>query len=94
MSPLARLLALPVHAYRLALSPWLGRNCRFAPTCSAYALEALETHGALRGGWLALRRIARCHPWGGEGFDPVPSKTCPHETPEEGRPAGSDPGRR
>lgn len=72
MSPLARLVALPVQAYRLLLSPWLGRNCRFAPSCSEYALEALERHGALRGGWLTLRRISRCHPWGGEGFDPVP----------------------
>lgn len=72
MSPLARLMALPVHAYRLLLSPWLGNNCRYQPTCSAYALEALERHGALRGGWLALRRIARCHPWGGSGHDPVP----------------------
>ena len=71
---LARLLAVPVHAYRLLVSPWLGRNCRFAPTCSAYALEALETHGALRGGALALRRVLRCHPWGGEGHDPVPPK--------------------
>lgn len=72
MSPLARLLALPIRAYRLALSPWLGMQCRFQPTCSAYALEALERHGALRGGWLALRRVGRCHPWGGSGFDPVP----------------------
>ncbi|QFS81538.1 Putative membrane protein insertion efficiency factor [Roseivivax sp. THAF40] len=72
MSPLARLLALPVHGYRLFLSPWLGRSCRFQPTCSAYALEALETHGALRGGWLAAKRIARCHPWGGSGVDNVP----------------------
>ena len=72
MSPLARLLALPVHAYRLVLSPWLGHNCRYDPTCSAYALEALARHGGLRGGWLALRRIARCHPWGGMGVDDVP----------------------
>ncbi|MFO6465543.1 membrane protein insertion efficiency factor YidD [uncultured Jannaschia sp.] len=72
MSPLARLLALPVHAYRLVLSPWLGRTCRFDPTCSAYALQALEKHGALKGGWLAARRIARCHPWGGSGIDDVP----------------------
>jgi len=72
MSPAARLLALPVHAYRLFLSPFLGHSCRFQPTCSAYALEALERHGALRGGWLAVRRIARCHPWGGSGHDPVP----------------------
>ncbi|MDF2234488.1 membrane protein insertion efficiency factor YidD [Albimonas sp. CAU 1670] len=74
---LARLLALPVHAYRLFVSPWLGRNCRFAPSCSEYALEALETHGPLKGGWLALRRISRCHPWGGEGHDPVPPRRDP-----------------
>ena len=74
MSPLARVLALPVRGYRLLVSPWLGRNCRFAPSCSEYALEALERHGAARGGWLAARRICRCHPWGGEGFDPVPPK--------------------
>lgn len=72
MSPLAHLLALPVRLYRLVISPLLGCNCRFAPSCSAYALEALERHGALRGGWLALRRIVRCHPWGGSGWDPVP----------------------
>lgn len=74
MSPLARVLALPVRGYRLLVSPWLGRNCRFAPSCSEYALEALERHGAVKGGWLAARRICRCHPWGGEGFDPVPPK--------------------
>ena len=74
MTPLARVFALPVQAYRLVLSPWLGANCRFQPTCSAYALEALETHGAWRGGWLALRRVARCHPLGGSGFDPVPPR--------------------
>ena len=67
MSPAARLLALPVRGYRLVASPWVGHGCRFQPTCSAYALEALEAHGALRGGWLALRRVLRCHPWGGSG---------------------------
>ncbi len=72
MTPLARLAALPVHAYRLLLSPWLGTNCRYQPTCSAYALEALERHGAIRGAWLAMRRIVRCHPGGGSGYDPVP----------------------
>ncbi|WP_308915821.1 membrane protein insertion efficiency factor YidD [Jannaschia sp. LMIT008] len=61
-----------VRAYQLILSPWLGTNCRFQPTCSAYAMEALERHGALRGAWLAARRIARCRPWGGSGYDPVP----------------------
>ena len=70
----ARLLTLPVHAYRLIISPLLGRNCRFDPSCSAYALEALESHGAWRGGGLAIRRILRCHPWGGSGIDNVPPK--------------------
>lgn len=65
-------LALPVRVYRAAFSPWVGYNCRYHPTCSAYALEALARHGALRGGWLALRRIARCHPLGGSGIDNVP----------------------
>lgn len=74
MSPLARIVALPVRAYRLLLSPWIGHACRFQPTCSAYALEALERHGALRGIWLAARRIGRCHPWGGDGYDPVPAR--------------------
>jgi putative membrane protein insertion efficiency factor len=62
----------PIHAYRLLLSPVIGPRCRFLPTCSEYALEALVRHGVLRGGWLALRRILRCHPWGGSGYDPVP----------------------
>lgn len=61
-----------VKLYQVAISPWLGGNCRFQPTCSAYAIEALETHGVLKGGWLAIRRIGRCHPWGGSGYDPVP----------------------
>ena len=69
---LARPLIGLVRFYRVALSPWLGMNCRFQPTCSSYAIEALQEHGALKGGWLALRRIARCHPWGGSGYDPVP----------------------
>jgi hypothetical protein len=89
MSFAARLLALPVRAYRLLLSPWLGHACRYQPTCSAYALEALERHGALRGGWLAARRIGRCHPWGGAGYDPVPGAD-----PEHDRPAGPGSGRR
>ncbi|WP_428926554.1 membrane protein insertion efficiency factor YidD [Marinibacterium sp. SX1] len=76
MRPGAFLLSLPVRAYRLVLSPWVGFHCRYQPTCSAYALEALETHGALRGGWLALRRILRCHPFGRSGYDPVPPARC------------------
>ena len=77
MNVLARIVALPVSAYRLLLSPWVGHACRFQPTCSAYALEALERHGALRGSWLTVRRIGRCHPWGGWGYDPVPPRSRP-----------------
>jgi putative membrane protein insertion efficiency factor len=61
-----------VRLYRVAISPWLGGNCRFDPTCSSYALQALQRYGILRGSWLAMKRIGRCHPWGGSGFDPVP----------------------
>ena len=68
----ARLLAALVRGYRYLLSPWWGRQCRFTPTCSQYAIDALERHGAARGSWLALKRVLRCHPWGGGGFDPVP----------------------
>lgn len=62
-----------VRAYRLLLSPWVGAGCRFYPTCSAYALEALERHGAAAGSYLAARRILRCHPWCDGGADPVPA---------------------
>jgi uncharacterized protein len=61
-----------IRAYRLLLSPWWGGQCRFTPTCSEYAADAVERHGALHGSWLALRRLARCHPWCAGGFDPVP----------------------
>jgi uncharacterized protein len=73
-SVLARVLMLPIRAWRL-VSVHLTPRCRFHPSCSAYALEALEQHGALRGGWLAIRRLARCHPWGGGGIDRVPPNT-------------------
>ena len=72
MTPLAWTLSLPVRGYRLLFSPWVGNGCRFHPTCSAYALEALAQHGGIRGSWLTVRRIARCHPWGGSGIDNVP----------------------
>ncbi|MBW7922171.1 MAG: membrane protein insertion efficiency factor YidD [Rubellimicrobium sp.] len=72
MTPAAWVLALPVRAYRLFLSPWIGNSCRYQPTCSVYALEALERHGAIKGGWLTIRRLSRCHPWGGSGIDNVP----------------------
>jgi putative membrane protein insertion efficiency factor len=61
-----------VRIYRMTLSPWLGPACRFDPSCSGYAMEAVQRHGVVRGGWLALRRIGRCHPLGGFGYDPVP----------------------
>ena len=66
------LLLLLIRGYQYALRPMLGANCRFHPSCSDYAREALERHGALKGTWLALRRIARCHPYHSGGFDPVP----------------------
>jgi hypothetical protein len=65
------LLAL-VKFYRYAISPFLGRNCRYYPCCSQYAVEALEKHGAAKGTWLAIKRVGRCHPWSHGGFDPVP----------------------
>jgi putative membrane protein insertion efficiency factor len=71
MSPAARVLAGPVRLYR-TLRAGRPSPCRYVPSCSTYALEALEAHGAARGGWLAARRLGRCHPWGGLGFDPVP----------------------
>jgi putative membrane protein insertion efficiency factor len=84
MKPRSALLELPrralialVRGYRLLLSPWLGNQCRFEPTCSAYALGALEAHGAAAGSYLALARIARCHPWCAGGHDPVPLSAPP-----------------
>jgi putative membrane protein insertion efficiency factor len=71
-----RFLIFLITCYKACLSPFLGNNCRFHPSCSCYAQEAIETHGALRGSLLALRRIAKCHPWHEGGVDPVPP--CSH----------------
>lgn len=70
---LGRVLIGVVRFYRGAISSWTPATCRFTPTCSAYAIEAIDRFGSLKGGWLTLRRIGRCHPWGGHGFDPVPA---------------------
>lgn len=84
-----------IRGYQLTLSPLLtaltgqpNAGCRFEPTCSRYFLQAVETHGALRGGWLGLKRIGRCQPWGGHGFDPVPpraNRICPPPAASEER---------
>jgi putative membrane protein insertion efficiency factor len=71
----AKILIALIRLYQLLLSPFLGGGCRFVPSCSAYAREAIERHGARRGAWLALRRLAKCHPFGSSGFDPVPLRT-------------------
>ena len=76
MKTLLKILALPfiglIRFYQLAISPWLGPSCRFTPTCSHYGLEAFKKYGVFKGFCLTLKRIARCHPWGGHGYDPVP----------------------
>ena len=66
------LATLPIHAYRYVLSPLIGPRCRFAPSCSEYAVEAIQRHGVFKGVWLGFRRICRCGPMGGSGYDPVP----------------------
>ena len=80
--PVAEFFVLFVRFYQTAISPLLPSACRYTPSCSAYGIEALRKHGAIRGGWLTIKRIARCNPWGGSGYDPVPErshKTCTHE---------------
>lgn len=74
MSVAGKILSGMIRLYQMAISPYLGASCRFQPTCSSYAREAIARHGAVSGGLMALRRIARCHPWGGSGFEPVPTK--------------------
>ncbi len=76
MKKLLQLLSLPfialIKLYQLIISPWLGKSCRYTPTCSHYGIEALKKYGPVKGLWLTIKRIARCHPWGGHGYDPVP----------------------
>ncbi len=72
VSPAAGLLRGLIRSYQLLISPWLAPSCRYAPTCSEYARQAIAAHGAATGSWLAAKRILRCHPWGGAGYDPVP----------------------
>ncbi|MBV8466128.1 MAG: membrane protein insertion efficiency factor YidD [Burkholderiales bacterium] len=69
---MGRLFILLIQLYRYTISPVLGPNCRYTPSCSEYAVEAVRRHGPWRGGWLTIRRLSRCHPWGGCGHDPVP----------------------
>ena len=69
---LAELLIIPIQFYRKFISPLTPPSCRYPPTCSEYAVEALRKYGPFKGGWLALRRLLSCHPWGGHGYDPVP----------------------
>ena len=72
------ILKILIRAYQLGLSPLLGPSCRFYPSCSHYALEAIDSHGALRGTWLTIKRISRCHPFHEGGFDPVPERCLKH----------------
>lgn len=73
-NPVSLLMLGAIRLYQLTLSPWVGRDCRYLPTCSQYGIEAISRHGPLKGGYLTLMRIARCHPFGGRGYDPVPAK--------------------
>lgn len=85
-----QLLISGVKAYRLLLSPWLGSSCRFEPTCSAYALQALEQHGALAGSYHTVKRLGRCHPWCAGGCDPVPAEKPRLFSSLLGKPATGD----
>ena len=67
-------LIIVIRAYQLMISPMLGSNCRFTPTCSEYAMESFKSHGLIKGLFLAIKRIGKCHPWGGHGYDPIPTK--------------------
>lgn len=69
---LTKILLLPIYFYKYSISPMLPPSCRYVPTCSEYAIEALKKYGPIKGVWLAIKRLSRCHPWGGHGYDPVP----------------------
>lgn len=99
MRPLAKIIAISLRAvvrgYQLLISPILAGSCRYHPTCSGYALEALEKHGPASGSWLAVKRIFRCHPWGGHGFDPVPEpRSHTHESRSHAGACGAHPDKR
>jgi len=72
-----------ISLYHWIISPWLGSRCRYVPTCSDYAIQALDQHGAIKGLWLTTKRIFSCHPWGGQGHDPVPPSAALKETPKK-----------
>jgi len=82
-----------LKAYRAVISPLYGQVCRYYPSCSAYALEAVTVHGSVRGSWLAVRRLARCHPWAAGGYDPVPPATKPSPAADHRRTAAPTPSR-
>ncbi|MBB2494284.1 membrane protein insertion efficiency factor YidD [Aquipseudomonas ullengensis] len=75
-----KLAILSIQFYRYAISPLMANHCRFYPSCSCYTQEAIETHGFLRGSWLGIRRLSRCHPWNPGGYDPVPPPSSPSMT--------------
>ena len=75
---LATIFIFPIRVYQYAISPMLGANCRFSPTCSAYTIDAIKEWGAPKGLWLGIKRFSKCHPWGGHGYDPVPKKDHKH----------------
>ena len=70
--PLTKLFIGLIRLYQITLSPWLGGACRYTPTCSNYVIDALQKYGAFKGGWLTIKRVLSCNPWGGSGYDPVP----------------------
>ncbi|OYY75157.1 MAG: membrane protein insertion efficiency factor YidD [Gammaproteobacteria bacterium 28-57-27] len=80
-----------IRAYQLVLSPLMGRQCRFEPTCSCYAIEAIQRHGSLRGGWLGIKRICRCHPFSPGGYDPVPDPEPTDTATDQVKPEKSTP---